>query len=242
MSEVLNYIQRHILTKLLRSSEPMRYREMKPDDVENDLYNYHLQFLVKKGLVEKVESKYTLSDYGKKFVVEINPIDAKGQLQEKFKVNVLANLIKVEGSKILVLNQIRKRHPFYGQHTTVGGNLHKGESITNAAARNLFEKTGLTAEFTLVGNVRRAIFESDKNVFNDMIFYICVSDKFEGKLISENEYGENYWDTIENTIQKLSDFAVPFEPLINMFKDIKSGKDFRKLKFCEESIGQVFNV
>ena len=41
-------IQNHILSRL-KNAKSLRYSEMQPGAIPNDLYNYHLQFLVKKG-------------------------------------------------------------------------------------------------------------------------------------------------------------------------------------------------
>lgn len=52
-------IQSEILSKLL-TAETLRYSEARPENVESDLYNYHLKFLIQKGLVEKNDNGYSL--------------------------------------------------------------------------------------------------------------------------------------------------------------------------------------
>ena len=50
-----NDVQKKILIKLL-SSDQLKYSKIKPNNIANDLFNYHLQFLLKKGLIKKTES------------------------------------------------------------------------------------------------------------------------------------------------------------------------------------------
>ena len=52
MAHVFSPIQNRIISKL-KNAASLRYSELWPEKVPNDLFNYHLQFLVKKGYVDK---------------------------------------------------------------------------------------------------------------------------------------------------------------------------------------------
>ena len=174
-------IQLHILTRLL-SALSLRYTEARPLDTPNDLYNYHLQFLVKKGLVKKEKNKYSLTAAGIKYVAETRPLSPSGIEPDRFKVNVWTIVFKKEKGKLMVLNQLRRRHPFYGETGIMGGSVKKGESIAMAAKRKLREETGLEADFKLVGVVRKMIFQNGNELFSDILFYVCISHTSSGDL------------------------------------------------------------
>ena len=154
MKQSFSPIQNHIFSRL-KNAKILRYSELQLPKVPNDLFNYHLQFLVKKGYVERSEVGYALSALGIKHIADFNPpVDAQGSTH-LFKVNVLTVVSRIHGGKIQILNQIRKSNPSYGKVGVMGGIVHKGESIEAAATRKFKEETGLNAAFKLVGMQRR---------------------------------------------------------------------------------------
>jgi ADP-ribose pyrophosphatase YjhB (NUDIX family) len=215
-------IQKEILTRLL-SQKDARYRDLHPESVANDLFNYHLQFLVKKGLIKKSKNTYSLSDKGIRFVAEENPLGPTGKIADKFKLNVLTVLVKHEGKKIFVLNQLRKRQPSYGNIGVMGGTLKKGEKITDAAKRKLEEETGLKAEFDFLGVERRKILDKQGDAISDMFFYICLSEHSTGKLISKTLYGENMWVLIDEAILNELEQPAPILKIVNILQAIRAG-------------------
>jgi ADP-ribose pyrophosphatase YjhB (NUDIX family)/predicted transcriptional regulator len=193
-------IQIHILTQLLKSKNGLRYRDMKPTAVENDLYNYHLKYLVKSGLAVKDNDTYSLTDAGKQFVEEISPLDPAGQTSELFRVNVLAGGLRIHDGKLEVLNQKRTCHPFYGDVGIIGGPVKKGEKIIDAARRKFEEETGLIGEFTHLGVIRKLRYTNTGDLFSDILFHICFSAECSGALIAKNEFGENFWCDLISSI------------------------------------------
>jgi ADP-ribose pyrophosphatase YjhB (NUDIX family)/predicted transcriptional regulator len=187
----MNETQLLILTKLA-TSKGLRYSEIKPEGVENDLFNYHLQYLVKRGWVEKQDDKYAITQDGKRYAANM---DARGVIQNLFKASVALYIFA--GDKILL--QRRTRHPFFGDVTSIAGKIHLGERAEDAAARKLAEEAGLTANFRLYGVHRKTRRDSNNEVIEDTIYHICGTHKIlSGELVSKNEFGENFWDTIGN--------------------------------------------
>ena len=120
----------------------------KPAGMENDLYNYHLKQLIKKGLVEKREGIYSLTTDGKVFS---HRVDSAGRAKEFIKCALLLGLFEFRENETRALAQQRKRHPLYGTIGIHAGTIRRGESILDAARRKFVEETGLEAEFTLMG-------------------------------------------------------------------------------------------
>ena len=107
-------VQNIILTKLLRS-EKLRYGELKPEDVANDLFNYHLQFLVKKCLVDKLGDGYKLSVSGVKHVADEYPLNPQGEVANLFKMNAITIISRNTKNGIEILNKVRGRSPMRPQ-------------------------------------------------------------------------------------------------------------------------------
>lgn len=188
MEPSLHDIQRRILTELMHHETEQRYSVLQLPDVANDLYNYHLQNLVKKGLITKDGSHYALTQEGKKVVSKFN---ALGSEQHFFKVSVALAVFRNNYKEVLV--QKRLRSPFYGDITSVAGKILQGEKIVDAARRKLLEETNLEAQFTFVGVLRKIKRNAEGTLLEDTFYHYCVATEPVGVLMEKNEFGENFW-------------------------------------------------
>jgi 8-oxo-dGTP pyrophosphatase MutT (NUDIX family) len=186
----MNYhpIQKQILTKFLAHPE-QRYSEIKIPEIENDLFNYHLQYLVKIGILDKNEQGYKLSTEGLK---EVLMFDSKGNIYQGLRVSILLYIIDYPNKQILAQKHIRQ--PYLGDiNAGISGKVLPGELIETAATRKLQEETGLTGTAKFVGVNRMIRQNSDKSFLDDGLFHICVCTDYSGELIATNEFGENFW-------------------------------------------------
>ncbi len=213
-------IQTKILTKLL-SSKGLRYRDIRPPKTSNDLYNYHLQFLVNKGLVVKNSELYSLTITGKSHVETIHPLDPLGKTSDLFRLNVLLFVFKKQGNQIQILNQTRKRQPYYGDKGILGGTIVPGENIIDAARRKLKEETGLTAEFKLNGCIRK-IRQLENDLFSDILYFLCLAHNPFGNLQSDNKFGKNYWVSLDVGITNEKRSTQGGKAVVDYLKSFKS--------------------
>ncbi|MFA7252639.1 MAG: NUDIX hydrolase [Candidatus Paceibacterota bacterium] len=228
----LSSIQNHIISKL-KNAKSLRYSEMSPEKVPNDLYNYHLQFLVKKGLVLKSGDGYSLSSTGIKLVADANT--SNDTLNSLFKINVITIVSRVVDGKIEILNQVRKSNPSYGKVGVMGGVVLKGELIENAATRKLKQETGLNAQFKVFGSERRILYKSGE-LFSDIVFPIAYADKYDGELISDTDFGHNMWVPINEAIKNESAEFDSIKSINTVLKAIKSKKISNLPYFFEEIV------
>ncbi len=226
MLQDLSPIQNHILSKL-KNVKVARYRDMQPKDVPNDLYNYHLQFLIKKGLVAKTETGYALSASGIKHVAD--PYPANNAITSLFKINVITVLSRIKNGKIEILNQIRKSNPSYGKVGVMGGVVLKGEPLEVAATRKLQQETGLKAKFKQIGCERRIMYVADE-LFSDVLFPIMYASSGTGKLQVETDFGHNMWVPINQAIKNESAEFDSIKSIVKVLRAIKQGS-VKKLPF-----------
>ena len=211
----LPLVKQEILTRLLRSPG-LRYRDAMPENVESDLFTYHLKHLIKQGLVEKNGDRYYLTTEGKRLVEIIHPLSPIGDISELFRVHALLVVTRAESGKPLILNQKRKRHPNYNDVGIVGGALKPGELVDDAYTRILERETGLTATFRTIGIIRKIRSINGGELFSDIFYFVGHTDSCDGELVAANEFGENCW--------------VPFESaIINEFSSIQGGKSIAEV-------------
>jgi ADP-ribose pyrophosphatase YjhB (NUDIX family) len=194
-----SYIQDCILTALLKTEKPVRYSAIKSEKVDNDLFNYHLQFLVKKNyIIKSEENLYTLSKKGKEHVQQF---DIHGQVHNYFKVSVLTYVLNEQNQ---ILLQKRLRHPYYGDTGVVSGKVDLGETVEMAASRKFAEETGLKCAFKLAGVHRKTRRDNNKRVIEDTLYHVCFGKNPTGKLVTKNDFGENYWADLQEALRTQS--------------------------------------
>lgn len=220
MTRPFSIVQNHILSKL-KNAKRLRYSDLQPARTSNDLFNYHLQTLVKRGFVERSEEGYALSSRGIWHVAD--PLNGSGTstATHLFKINAITILSRIREGHIEILNQVRTSHPSYGKIGGLGGVVRKGEPLEEAATRKLFEETGLRAQFKLVGMERRFLYKNDE-LFTDMLFPICYANAYEGELQQESEFGTNIWVGIDQAITNDSgsyDSITAIPKVLNAVKD-----------------------
>lgn len=190
-------VQMKILANFLKK-ERLSYTDGKPDEISNDLYKYHLGFLLSKGVIEKKNRIYFLSEYGKRI---IQNFDVHGSPKQLFKVSVLIYLTREVDNKKQILMQTRLRQPYFGDIETVSGKINPGELIEKAAKRKLTEETGLSANIRLMGIIRKIRINNKNKVFEDTFYHACLAKNPVGILIPENEFGNNFWVDIKKAKQ-----------------------------------------
>jgi ADP-ribose pyrophosphatase YjhB (NUDIX family) len=225
-SDMLSEVQAKILT-LVSMSEGLRYSEAFPGkEIDDDLYNYHLQELVKKGLLEKVDGKYRITNEGK---VEMLPLNSKGEEQDKFRLVVVLVVTRNNRKEILLHGRIR--YPYKGEISTISGKVKLGEELIEAAKRKLKEESGLEADFKYWGGFRSIRKTTEGKLVEDTIHVICVAKDPTGELIVQNEFGKNWWEEYDHIFDYLEKNVTVSEWEKKVLKEIKRGmKPSEKLK------------
>lgn len=183
-------IQKDIVRTLVTSSSA-RFSELKPKRIESNLFMYHLNQLVMRGVVLKDNASYSLTKTGKAFVDRVNLDKLVFRIQPKI-LTILT--VKSKNGKWLLLE--RTHEPHMNRVGFPSGKIHFGEELQDAANRELLEKTGLVdLTLKLRGNVvMRFIDTATSQVMNHIIgyvFYAEISDMPE--LNPANEYWRSFW-------------------------------------------------
>lgn len=131
-----HYIQRQIIERLAGASS-LRFSELKPKHLESNAFLYHVNSLIKQGLVQKHNSGYKLSDKGLIYVDSLSFSTHHPRKQPK--ISTLFAITNHRGEWLLAQ---RKYQPFIGTLMLVGGKRHFGEAPELHAQRELAEKVG----------------------------------------------------------------------------------------------------
>lgn len=174
----------------------------KASRLNSDHFNFYLKQLVEDGLVVKnKEGAHHLTPKGKEFSNRFDTDERKVERQPKVAVCLM---ISRNDGRVLV--QQRLKQPYYGYWGRPTGKIRWGESILEAAARELLEETGLIADLTYQAVYHKRDHNSETGeLLEDKIFFMVSCDKPKGKMIEEFEGGKNAWMTLkEYAAQPLS--------------------------------------
>jgi 8-oxo-dGTP pyrophosphatase MutT (NUDIX family) len=227
-------IQNHILSRL-KNADRMRYSELQPESIPNDLFNYHLQFLVKKDYVYRTDDGYSLGEKGIKHVADPDIALENEKIASLFKFNVITIVSRKRDSRVEILSQERHSHPSFGKVGVMGGIVRKGESVEAAAIRKLKVETGLEAKLKLIG-IQRRVMRIGGQLFSDILFPITYTDQYSGELKQETEYGRNFWVSIDEAIKNESGEFDSLCKVKDVLKAVKNGSIEKLPFFYQEDI------
>ncbi len=185
-------VQISILRELLFKPQA-RFRDLNKLSLPNDHFTFHLQRLVKEGLIAKKADKYELTTLGKEFAGRMDTANLK--LERQAKIGVALHPIKVVKGKTYHLVHKRLKEPFYGWYGSHSGKIRWGETPLECARRELMEETGLQGEFHLKSIEHYFHVHQNGRFLEDKYFWVYKVDNLKGKLVAKTEEGENIWMT-----------------------------------------------
>jgi hypothetical protein len=185
-----HHIQRTILYRLA-FAESLNFSSLKPDILDNKLFTYHLQKVVKAGYVEKsADGSYRLTQHGR-------------QRGERTFDKQLAMVNTPESVVFLIIRRAsdqawllyrRKTHPLRSQI----GFMHclpiVGQNIAISAQTACLEKTGMQANFTLLGGGYITIYH-EAGLESYTHFTLAYCDAAVGVLDQDDAYADYFWQT-----------------------------------------------
>lgn len=185
----MHWIQRHIL-RYLSSSDRSRYSELRPKDVEGNLFMYHLNQMIKADLVDKQLHNYGLTDKGKALVAQMSMRQGKPIAVP----NILVIVVYRHGGQQVLYRWTRQ--PYRGHISFPFGRLHAGWTVLDMAASQLHFKTGLPAtDFKLLGNVGVQIMK-DEDLKLHYLAHIVEATGPGGEMEQDDLTGEAFWGDI----------------------------------------------
>lgn len=188
-----SWIQNHILLELTLH-QTRRYSELRPQDVEGNLFMYHLKGLIREGLVSKEDQAYTLSDRGLRFIGTYSLKIGRTRQQPKILTAVVAQNKK--GDHLFTR---WGRQPNIGQISFPHGMMHYGQDVKSMAAHELAEKAGLEATLSYIGDVYVRGMQADIVDRHMLVHVFEAANIHEGSTeFMQPEVYESFWADLKD--------------------------------------------
>lgn len=186
-----------ILRHLLFRPQAAFSELQKATELTSDHFNFHIKKLIDEGYVEKLEKHYRLTHKGKEYANRMDTDENEIEKQPKISVAITLERQNEQGEREFLFQQ-RKKNPYFDFWGRMGGKVRWGESVIEAADRELKEETGLEAkfEYKLLYH-KRDFSKTTGKLLEDKIFLCVYATEFDGELIEEFEGGINRWMTVE---------------------------------------------
>jgi 8-oxo-dGTP diphosphatase len=169
----------------------------KATGLSSDHFSFHIKKLVEEGYVEKLERHYRLTHKGKEYANRMDTDENEIEKQPKISVAITLERKNDKGEREFLFQQ-RKKNPYYDFWGRVGGKIRWGESVIEAAERELEEETGLEADFEYKLLYHKRDFNKNTGkLLEDKIFLCVYATEYRGDLMEEFEGGINRWMTHE---------------------------------------------
>ncbi|MGM5481713.1 MAG: NUDIX domain-containing protein [Nanobdellota archaeon] len=189
-----NIIQKHILKKFMYN-DALRFNEILDKEFPSNKFNYHLQQLIIKNIIEKENERYHLTAKGVQLITGLDGIEIESKQKPVPCVFIMG--YDKENKKILVNK--RSKQPFRGVIGIPGGKVEFGHNLEEQAKAEFLEETGLAADkmqLKLITNYR-TIREEDEEMTHHVIGFFYLGTDLSGDLIKEDREGENMFIDIE---------------------------------------------
>ncbi len=183
-------IQAKILCGLL-FKKSAKFSDLNGNKVSTDRFSFHLKQLQDWKLITKSnDGFYQLTTMGKEYA---NRFDTdKNEIERQAKIGVVIMCMRRNKNKLEYLVQKRLKQPYFGFWGSITGKVKWGETIYEAATRELKEETGLSGDLELVGIKHKLDYSvKDENLLEDKYFYVFKVTKLHGSFIKNFE-GERF--------------------------------------------------
>lgn len=194
----LHHIQKEIILSLAHYS-PQRFSQLQPPEVPNNTFSYHLKKLLQDGFVAQVEGGYEAT---RKAIKILQYTDASSDKNKNGNpVYITAVHVTNNEGKVLLLR--RTNPPFVGWYCVPAGLVHQGETLEQAALRELSEKSSIEAndlEFNGVLDFQYHEQESGDLFIHTVAFVYSYQLPDSGMLLAgmQSQYGTLLWSDLSN--------------------------------------------
>jgi len=214
-------VQMKILREMLFVPKSTFAALQKATELTSDHANFHIKKLVEVGYVEKNADGYVLTRDGKEYANRMDTDEAKIEKQPKISV-----LLIVDDKDGKSLAQQRLKQPYYGFWGRMSGKVRWGETLEQAANRELEEETGLTADFEYSGLYHKMDYTKDGSLLEDKYFMVMYGVNPHGEFIVDAEGHHNEFLSIAELVAK--DKVFQMIPEVTAFAKSGNGTLFEK--------------
>lgn len=219
-SPIDHHIQAKILQRLFSGDSPVSFSDLKPNDIENSLFMYHMRKLEDRGLITRANKGFLLTPNGARWVNFSSPQTMKNKLVPRMLINLI--ITTKNGDKVVVSKRTSAVSQYLTRYLLPSG-FHIYDVPIQEAAKTICGWTvGVTTELEYIGTYE-IIYR-----FKDGYVHHWVLPTFHGVMdettLPAQEHYEAAWVPIKEIIENKQ--GVYDEPLPRVLSQFARGDKF----------------
>lgn len=184
-----HHLQRSIVFSLAFTPD-RRFSELKPDEVDNKLFTYHLKKVLQAGYVTKsADGLYALSAAGRRLSTGVHDNEQALIIERAHSVLYLIIRRKSDGAWLFYT---RHTYPMLGYSGFMHCNPTVSKTVAQAAADQCAIKTGLHGDFSALGGGYFRVYEGER-VESYTHFTLLYCDDIQGELAPGDKQADYFW-------------------------------------------------
>lgn len=185
---MIHHIRRSVLDKLA-TAESLRYAELKPKDLDGNVFTYHLKGLITDNLVQKNEAgDYRLTAAGRDYIVH------RYEDPASCAHSIFLIVLKRQSEYLLRRRDVQ---PLLGYTGFIHGEPEAGTDIIQAASERLFKKTGIKDVLLSVVGSALITQYGDNELQSFSHATIIYGETSQDITIENDATGQNFWSTLD---------------------------------------------
>lgn len=181
-SPIDHHIQAHVLQVLFRDGGVVAFSDLKPDDVQNSLFMYHVHKLEARGLVERINEGFSITPGGARWVNYVSPGKLKPRLTPRVLIKFL--IFSPDKKKLVISKRRSAAAEHLNQYLLPSGLQKYGVSFREASEGIIESLTGERPVLKDLG-IHETIYR-----YSDGYVHHSISPFYEATL-SEGEFPED---------------------------------------------------
>jgi hypothetical protein len=188
-----HHIQKSIVYDLA-FAESLRFSDLKPDELENKAFTYHLKKVISAGLVQKLDDgRYSLTMKGRR--IGKGALKKESRLLDRAYSILLLAVRNIEDDTWLLYK--RQTQPLLGLTGFMQAQPVAETDARGTAQQTCFEQTGIQAEFAVQGHGYFRVYR--KGELESFIhFTLLVGHDPKGELLRTAESAGYFWQRTPN--------------------------------------------
>jgi len=193
---ILDKKERKEIFRLFMQKSRLKFSEIEKElKIRSNMVSYHIEQMVKEGLLEKKEGLYSLTADAEKYIPIFSLIIGQ-DLSPLPAVLVAA----VREQKILLIK--RSKRPYRDYWAMVGGKMLLEETFKDTSLRLIKDKAGIEGEFLSINSVMQEHVRQDKLIKHSFILFFTKVSADDSNL-SSSEAGELAWFDLNRLPEKI---------------------------------------
>ncbi|MGE5299261.1 MAG: NUDIX hydrolase [Acidobacteriota bacterium] len=156
-----HHLQSHVVRQLMAHGE-QSFSALKPADVENSLFMYHMRKLIARGIVAKTPNGFQLTPEGARWANRSGAYVRPPELPRP-----MVQLLVVKDGHVLLSERVSHMATHINRYMLPGG-LHRFGETSQASAERIAKKLGLTLTSACIGRTELIILENQHHSIVDL--------------------------------------------------------------------------